>query len=194
MFLILGSFSVSVFSDAAEAVARLVPEAVRRNSSNRSSSLPGSRRLAEVASPQIRRPVALSQLQIANDRFDAEPFIGRQFLPRHLQTHAPLSGRCLDEERRIAPGRPAQDHAGFARAVADKRLGQLAGPQRTAFVYLVWILAGKRASADRHARPVMIDNELPSRKPVVPLGAADRKLSCPIEEKFVRDEARSRAS
>jgi hypothetical protein len=59
--------------------------------------------VAEVARPQIRPPVALSQLQIANDRSDAEPFFRRQFLPWHLQTHAALSGQYLYQERRKWP-------------------------------------------------------------------------------------------
>ena len=41
---------------------------------------------------------------------------------------------------------------------ADQFLGQLARPQRPAFVDLVRILAGKRSAADRHARPVVVDN------------------------------------
>src|SRR5262245_7933308 len=55
-------------------------------------TLPRSCRLAKVACQQIRSPVALNQFQVADDRLDAEPFPRRQFLPRHLQTHASLGG------------------------------------------------------------------------------------------------------
>ena len=111
---------------------------------------------------------------------------GGNSLPRHLQIHASLGGRCLDEERRITSRRPAQDHAGFVDSFANEFLGQLAGPQRPALVHLVRILAGKRSAADRHARSVVVDNELLSRKPVVPLGAADGEFPCPVEDKLVR--------
>ena len=72
-------------------------------------------------------------------------------------------------------------------------LGQLAGPQRPALVHLVWILAAERAAADRHARTVMVDNELLSRKSVVPNRAADSELPRPIENEPFCGEGRSRS-
>src|SRR4029077_601957 len=77
------------------------------------------------------------------------------------------------------------------RSPANQLLGQLAGPQCSALVDLVRILARKRSPADRHARSVMVDNELLSRKPVVSLRATDGKFPCPVEDEFVRGEGRS---
>ncbi len=85
--------------------------------------LPRSPRLTEVASPQISHPIPLGQLEIADDSLDPEPFIRRQFLPRHLQTHASLSGRGLDQERGFIPGRPAVSRAPH-RPALEGTLGQ----------------------------------------------------------------------
>ena len=41
--------------------------------------------MAEVASPQICRPIAHCQFQIADNRLDAEPFPSRQFSARHFR-------------------------------------------------------------------------------------------------------------
>jgi hypothetical protein len=41
-----------------------------------------------------------------------------------------------------------------------------------------------RSSADGHARPVVVDNELLSRKPVVPFGATDGEFPGPIEDEL----------
>jgi hypothetical protein len=93
---------------------------IAEESTNRQSlsPLPRSRRLAEVACQQIRRPVTLNQFQVADDCFDAELVILRQFLPRHQQTHTSLACRRLDKQRRITSRRPALDHAGFVHPIA----------------------------------------------------------------------------
>ena len=68
---------------------------------------PRSRRLAEVACLQVRRPIPINQLQVADNRLDGERFFGRQLFSRHPQIHASLCGRGLEQERGFIPGRPA---------------------------------------------------------------------------------------
>lgn len=53
------------------------------------------------------------------------------------------------------------------------------------------VLAAERSAADRHARSVMVDNELLSRKPVISLRAADRKFPSPVESELIHGEGRS---
>ena len=60
---------------------------------------------------------------------------------------------------RVPRCRPPQKYACLINSSADQFLGQLAGPQRSALVHLVRILACKRSPADWHARSVMVDNE-----------------------------------
>ena len=84
--------------------------------------------MAEKTRQQISRPIALSQFQVADDRIDREPLARRQFLPRHLQTHASLGGLCLDEKGSITARHPAENYSSFIDSSANEFLGQLAGP------------------------------------------------------------------
>jgi hypothetical protein len=111
----------------------------------RCSPFPRGQRLAKITCQQVGRPIAFLEFQVADDRLDGEPFLHRQFVPRHLQIDASPICRSLDEKRRITPGRPAEDYLGFIDSLADEFLGQLAGSERAALVDLVRILARKRS-------------------------------------------------
>jgi hypothetical protein len=87
--------------------------------------------LAKVARPQINRPIAFVQLQVANDRLDGEPVLRWQFVSRSLQTHASTSCQCVNQERDITSRRPAEDHMGFNLSLAHQVLRQLPCRQRS---------------------------------------------------------------
>ncbi len=51
----------------------------------------------------------------------------RQFVARHLQIHASLACRRLDEKRRITSRCPTEDYLGFIDSLANELLRPLAG-------------------------------------------------------------------
>jgi hypothetical protein len=84
--------------------------------------------LAEVTCHQVGGPIAFREFQLADDRIDSQPFLCRQFVPRHLQIHASLARPGLDEKRGITSWRPAEGYSeGESGAAARKEALGYAG-------------------------------------------------------------------